>query len=39
MKKLLMWALGVPLLVLSMVMVSFSGSVWTDPDQAVVNRH
>lgn len=40
MKRLLMWALGVPVLVLGMVMISFYGTVQaTDRAHEIVARH
>ena len=40
MKRLLMWALGVPVLVLGMVMISFHGTVQaTDPAHEIAARH
>jgi hypothetical protein len=40
MKRLLMWAVGVPVLVLGMVMISFNGTVQaTDPAHEITARH
>jgi hypothetical protein len=40
MKRLLMWALGVPVLVLGMVTFSFNGTVQaTDPTHEIASRH